>query len=292
MLLEFALIGGVLTGMYYGFLAVGLNLIFSVLRFVNLAHGAFVVLGSYLTWEIASTWHWNPLIAGLVAFPPSLLLGVVLFYLVSPTLARSADSEMLSLILFFGISQALEAITTVVFTSNRRALGNSTLGSSSVGIFGQRYPFYWVIGAAVAVPVFVGLYLYLYRSRVGLATRAVMSSPSDAASVGINVRRVSAICLGIGLFLAVAAGSLSIFIRSGTDPAQGVALTTFAFTVIVIGGLGNPISALAGGVVLGCTYSLAQAYTPSWSGVIPYALLLAVMLVRPRGIFGGQVRVA
>ena len=292
MLLEFALIGGVLTGMFYGFLAVGLNLVFGVLRFVNLAHGSVVVLGSYLTWELSNTWHLNPLIAGLIAFPPSLVLGAVIFYAVTPRLQRSSDPEMLSLILFFGIAQAIEAVTTIVFTSNRRALPESSLGASSVSILGQRYPFYWVLGAAIAVPVFGAIYIYLYRTRLGLATRAVMSSPDDAASVGIDVKRVSAICLGVGLFLAASAGSLSIFIRGGTDPAQGVAVTTFAFTVIVIGGLGNPISSIAGGVVLGCAYNLAQAYAPSWSGVIPYGLLLAVMLIRPSGLFGSQVRVA
>jgi branched-chain amino acid transport system permease protein len=292
LLFEFALMGGILTGIFYGFLAVGLNLVFGVLRIVNLAHGAVVVLGAYLAWELATALHWNPLIAMLVAVPPSILIGIVVYYGVAPRLSTAADPEMLSLILFFGVSEALEAISTIGFTSNRRSLPETTLGGLSITIFGQRYPFSWGIGAAVAIPVFVLLYFYLYRSRLGLATRAVMSSPDDAASVGIDVKRTSAICLGVGLLLAAAAGAISIFIRGGTDPAQGIALTTLAFAVIVIGGLGNPMGTLAGGLVFGIAYSFSQTYAPSWSGLIPYVLLLVVMLARPTGLFGGKVRAA
>jgi branched-chain amino acid transport system permease protein len=292
LLFEFALMGGILTGIFYGFLAVGLNLVFGVLRIVNLAHGAVVVLGAYLAWELATALHWNPLIAMLVAVPPSILIGIVVYYGVAPRLSKAADPEMLSLILFFGVSEALEAISTIGFTSNRRSLPETTLGGLSITIFGQRYPFSWGIGAAVAIPVFVLLYFYLYRSRLGLATRAVMSSPDDAASVGIDVKRTSAICLGVGLLLAAAAGAISIFIRGGTDPAQGIALTTLAFAVIVIGGLGNPMGTLAGGLVFGIAYSFSQTYAPSWSGLIPYVLLLVVMLARPTGLFGGKVRAA
>lgn len=119
-----------------------------------------------------------------------------------------------------------------------------------------------------------------------------MSSPDDAASVGIDVKRTSAICLGIGLLLAAASGAISIFIRGGTDPSQGVALTTLAFAVIVIGGLGNPMGTLAGGLVFGIAYNLSQTYAPSWSGLIPYVLLLLVMLAKPTGLFGGKLRAA
>jgi branched-chain amino acid transport system permease protein len=292
LLFEFALVGGILTGIFYGFLAVGLNLVFGVLRIVNLAHGAVIVLGAYLTWELATALHWNPLLAMLVAIPPALVLGIVVFYGVAPRLSKAADPEMLSLILFFGLSEALAAITTIGFSPNRRSLSETTLGGLSISLFGQRYPFSWGIGAAVAIPVFLLLYVYLYRSRLGLATRAVMSSPDDAASVGIDVKRTSAICLGIGLLLAAASGAISIFIRGGTDPTQGVTLTTLAFAVIVIGGLGNPMGTLAGGLVFGIAYSLSQTYAPSWSGLIPYVLLLLVMLAKPTGLFGGKVRAA
>lgn len=129
MLLEFAVVAGILFGLYYALLGVGLNLVFGVLKVVNLAHGDVVMLGSYLAFEAYDVWHLNPLWAIAIGVVPAVALGGALYAGVGPRLARAADPEMLSLVLFFGVSQVIEALATVGFGNNQRSVAASSLGT-------------------------------------------------------------------------------------------------------------------------------------------------------------------
>lgn len=289
---EYALIAGILIGFFYALMSLGLNLGFGVLQVVNIAHGDIVVLGSYLAYELASKEHVNPLISMVLAVPPAVILGLLIYYGIAPALGKSTDPEMLSLILFFGISQVIEALETVGFSNDQKTIQGGLFGNGSVHILGQDLPRYYVVAAAVSIPVLLLVFYYLYRSRLGLATRAVMSSREDAMAVGINIGRTSAISFGIALALAASAGALSNFIFGGTNPTQGVDITTTAFAVIIIGALGSPVGTVVGGVVYGLTFQFTQTYAPSWSNLVPYLLLLVVMLVKPTGLVGKRVRYA
>jgi branched-chain amino acid transport system permease protein len=288
----YALIAGVLIGLFYGFAALGLSLAFGVLRVVNIAHGDVIVLGSYLAYELSTQAHINPLFAIPISVPPAVVIGMVFYRFIAPSLGRSKDPEMLSLILFFGVSQVIEALATIGFSVNQDTLLTGPVGNGSVQILGQSFPNYYPVAAAVAVPGALLVMFYLYRSRLGLATRALMSSRADAMLSGIDVGRTSALSFGIALALAASAGALSIYVNGGVSPSQGADLTTTAFAVVVIGGLGNPAGALAGGLVFGLAEQFAQSYEPNWAGMVPYVLLLAVMLVKPEGLLSRRVRYA
>ncbi|EQD67969.1 Bacterial inner-membrane translocator, partial [mine drainage metagenome] len=150
----------------------------------------------------------------------------------------------------------------------------------------------WAVAAAVSVPVLLILFAYLGRTKLGRATRAVMASPDEAAAVGINVRTISALTFGIGVALAVGAGSLAIFMLGGVTPTEGVSITVVSFAVIVIGGLGNTLGTLVGGLVFGLASQLTLTFQPNWAALVPYALLLAVVLIRPSGILSRTRRLA
>ena len=288
----YALIAGVLIGLFYGFAALGLSLAFGVLRVVNIAHGDVIVLGSYLAYELSTQAHMNPLFAIPIAIPLAVAIGMAFYRFIAPSLGRSKDPEMLSLILFFGVSQVIEALATIGFSANQDTLLTGPVGNGAVQMFGQSFPNYYPVAAAVAVPGALLVMLYLYRSRLGLATRALMSSRADAMLSGIDVGRTSALSFGIALALAASAGALSIYVNGGVSPSQGADLTTTAFAVVVIGGLGNPAGALAGGLVFGLAEQFAQSYEPNWAGLVPYVLLLAVMLIKPEGLLSRRVRYA
>lgn len=286
MLFEYAVVSGLLFGLFYAVLASGLNLAFGMQRIVNLAHGDVVMLGGFGAWELYYGFGIPPLVAVLIVVPLAVAAGFVLYQAVSPRLRRSEDPEMLSLVLFFGVSQAIEAAAALTLSNNQRSLPSSSLAGHPVVIAGQTYPGTLVASAAVSLPVLAALFLYLYRSPLGRATRAVMADAQEAAAVGIAVKRVSSLSFGISLALAATAGVFGVFLFGGVSPSEGVGLTVISFAVIVLGSLGNPLGTLVGGVVYGVAYQLTQTYLSSWADLVPYVLLLAVMLTRPSGLLG------
>ena len=132
------------------------------------------------------------------------------------------------------------------------------------------------------------VYVYLYRTRVGYLTRAVMDNREEAIATGINVHRVSAVAFGLGL--AAAAGVFAPFMFGSITPAMGAEVTVTSFAVIVIGSLGNPLGTVLGGIVYGISYMFMQSYYSSWANLLPYVLLIAILLVRPSGLLGRRVR--
>ncbi|MHB8189705.1 MAG: branched-chain amino acid ABC transporter permease [Ferrimicrobium sp.] len=292
MLFEYAVVAGILLGIFYAWLAMGLNLIFGVQRIINLAHGDVVMLGGFATWELYYTYHVNPILSVIVVMPFAIGLGFVLHRAVVPRLSSSSDAEMLSLVLFFGVSQVLEAIASSGFGSNQRTMPATSIPSQPFHFLGQVYPAFWWLAAAIGVPVLTVFFLYLYRSSAGRQARAVMADADEAMTVGINAPRVSGLFFGVGIALAASAGAMAIFIYGGVDPTEGVAITITAFAIIVFGSLGNPFGTVVGGILFGVAFQLAQVYAPTWSGLVPYVLVLGTMLLRPQGILGKGARVA
>ena len=136
------------------------------------------------------------------------------------------------------------------------------------------------------------VYLYLYRTRLGTLTRAVMVNRDEALATGIDVHRVSAIAFGLGLALAGVAGVFAPFMFGSVTPAMGVEINVVAFAVIVLGGLGNPLGTVLGGVIYGISLLVMQTVPAlsSWATLLPNLLLIAVLLVRPQGLFGRAAR--
>ena len=159
-------------------------------------------------------------------------------------------------------------------------------------IFGQAFPAAWVVAAVTSVIAILLVYVYLYRTRLGTLTRAVMSRRDEAFATGINVDRVCAAAFGIGLGLAAIAGVFAPFMFGSVTPAFGADATVTSFVIVVLGSLGNPLGTALGGVVYGVCYMLVQTYLSSWADLLPYVLLIFILLLRPSGLLGRQVRVA
>jgi len=304
----YPLIAGILFGLYFSLVGIGLNLVFGVMRIVNLAHGDFLMLGAFVAFGVVTLAGLDPLFAVPVAFVLFVLAGLVLYRLLVPRLQRAKDPEMLSIILFFGLSQVIEAVMTIGFGTSERSIQSRELGRSvaalrmrlfggsvdtgPVEILGQSFPAAW-LAAAVTSLIAIGLvYLYLYRSRLGTMTRAVMSRRDEALATGIDVEAVSAAAFGIGLGLAAISGVFAPFMFGSFTPAFGVDATVTSFVVVVLGSLGNPLGTALGGIIYGVSYMFVQTYLSSWADLLPYVLLIAILLLRPSGLLGRRVRVA
>jgi branched-chain amino acid transport system permease protein len=285
-----AVIAGLIFGLYFTLVGLGLNLVFGVMRIVNLAHGDFLMLGAFAAFWMFRLYGLHPLVAAAVVLVVFVIVGLPIYYLVVPRLQRARDAEMLSLILFFGLSQMIEAATTIAFGTTERSIPGRVLGTGPVMVLGQRVPSAWVFGAAVSAVAVACVYVYLYRTRLGRLTRAVMVSRDEALATGIDVHRVSAIAFGIGIALAGIAGVFAPFMLGSVTPAIGADINIAAFAVIVVGTLGNPLGTVIGGIVYGVSLMLMQTYLSSWSNLLPNLLLIAVLLVRPEGLLGRQVR--
>ena len=305
-MLVYSLLAGLLFGLYFSLIGLGLNLVFGVMRIVNLAHGDFLMLGAFLAFWLFTLFALNPVAAVPIAFAAFLIVGLPLYYLLVPRLLRAKDPEMLSFILFFGLSQVIEAVTTIAFGTSERSIPGDQLGRAltavesafagrpvepgPVELFGQTFPASWVASSIVSGCAVLLVYLYLYQTRLGYLTRAVMDNRDEAIATGIDVHRVSAIAFGIGIGLAAVAGVFAPFILGSITPAMGGEVTITAFAVIVIGSLGNPLGTVLGGIIYGVSYMLMQSYYSSWANLLPYVLLVAILLVRPSGLLGRRVR--
>ncbi|HVB88875.1 MAG TPA: branched-chain amino acid ABC transporter permease [Beijerinckiaceae bacterium] len=291
-LLEYAVVGGILYGIFFSLIGIGLNLVFGVMRIINLAHGQFVMLGGFAAYVVSRIYGFNPLFGIPLAVLGAVVIGWPLYYAVVPRLQQSRDPEMLSFILFFGIAQIIEALTVFAFGADQRSLPSQALGSGSFGVFGQDFPDSWWIAVIVSAIAIFGLYLYFSRTKLGYATRAIMANRDEARATGINVDRVSALAFVGGLALAGVAGVFVPYMLGSVSPDIGASLTTTSFAVIIIGSLGNPLGTVVGGLVFGLGTMIVQTFYASWSDLVPYALLLLIVLVRPSGLLGKAVRYA
>jgi branched-chain amino acid transport system permease protein len=289
-MLSGAIISGLFFGLYFTLVGLGLNLVFGVMRIVNLAHGDFLMLGAYGAFWFFTLLGLHPFASAALMLAALLVLGVPLYYLIVPRLMRARDTEMLSLILFFGMSQMIEAIVSILFGNTERSIPARVFGVGPVELATARMPRAWVYGAAASAVCVVAVYLYLYRTRLGTLTRAVMVSREEALATGIDIHLVSALAFGIGIALAGIAGVFEPFMLGSVTPSLGVNINIAAFAVIVVGTLGNPLGTVLGGLIYGVSLMLMQTYLSSWANLLPNLLLIAVLLVRPEGLLGRQVR--
>ncbi|MGC9194500.1 MAG: branched-chain amino acid ABC transporter permease [Syntrophobacteraceae bacterium] len=291
-LFAYTIIAGIMYGIFFGLVGMGLNIVFGVLKMINLAHGDFIMLGSFLAYWLYRLLGINPLLAVPIAVAVFFLLGLPLYYAFVPRLLKSKDPEMLSFILFFGLSQVIEALVVFFFGNNQRSIPYNVFGSAGFTIFGQRFPIAGLITSLVALAAFGFVYWYLQHTRMGRATRAVMANRDEALLSGIDVDRISAFVFCMGLALASIAGIFSFFVIGASYPSMGPELTTVSFAIIVLGSLGDPLGTILGGLIYGVAVMFMQSYFSSWAEILPYVLLIAVMLFRPEGLVGKAARSA
>jgi len=276
-------VSGLLSGALYAMVALGLALIFGVMRVINIAHGPFLMLGAYTTYVLYTAVGLNP----YLTLPVSMLLLFALGALLHRTLVfRVVDApELSSLLLTFGISIAVVNLVQLAFTSDLRAVEYLT-GSWGVGrlAFSKSR----TVAFAVAAAITAGAFLFLARTKLGKAIRATSQSREVAMVCGIDVQRVHLITFGLAAALAAAGGTL-LSVIVAIQPEMGQVWTFKSFLVIVLGGAGNYPGARLGGLLLGLIEQLTSLFlTTQLTEAVAYVLLVAVLLVRPTGLLGGR----
>jgi branched-chain amino acid transport system permease protein len=277
------IISGILSGVLYSMVALGLALIFGVMRIINVAHGPLLMLGAYTTWFLYSTLHLNP----YLTVPISMAVLFVVGLAIERTLVfRVVDApELSSLLLTFGISIALVNAAQLAFTSDLRSVEYLT-GSWVVGPFALSKS--RVIAFLFAAALTGAAFLFLQHTRLGKAIRATSQSREVAMVCGIDVGAIHRLTFGLASALAAAGGAL-IAVIVAIQPEMGQIWTFKSFLVIVLGGAGNYPGALLGGMLLGLVEQLASLFlTTQLSEVVAYVLLVLVLLVRPTGLLGGR----
>lgn len=287
-----ALVVGILLGSYYGFMALGLNIIFGTMKIVNLAHGDFIMMGGLLAFFALRLLHVPIWATFFIVVPVFFAGGYILYSGLVPQINKSEDREMSSLIVFFGLSMAIEALISLKFGTSPRSLPLITLPEKHINLFGSLVTSNYIVIAIISTGISVLTFFYLYRTRIGTVTRAVMYSEEITTSLGINSKRVSRIAFSISIAIAAIAGVMWPWVFGSIVPYDGALITVIAFTIIIIGALGNPLGAILGGLIYGIIYNLTNTYYPAWSYVIIFSFLVIVMVVRPQGIFGRAMREA
>ena len=282
-LLLASLADGVLIGIVYGLAAMGLTLIFGVMNVVNLAHGPIIALGMFGVYLLFMTFGINPLLGVLIVAPLALLGGAVI-YLVAVHRVINAP-HLSSLMSTYSVNMIIIGLGTVAFTTTFRNVDYS-LGTFSLGpinVTGNR-----VVAAGIALLATALLYLFLYRTRTGKSIRAVANNRPAAELMGIPSTRMLALAFGIGTMLAAVAGGLLAMSLPFTILSGGT-YELKSFVIVVLGGLGNPLGALVGGIILGVIEGIAPVFMKaSWTPVLEFGLFIVILLFLPNGLFGAK----
>lgn len=275
------LANGLLIGGIYATLALGLTLIFGVMRVINFAHGEFMMLGGLVAYSLHDAFGISPVVALAVTIPLGALMGAAAqSTLMRPVMGRPRTAALL---VTFGLSLTLvgvaQALWGNLFRSVRYLPGSWQLA-------GVTLPRIRVVAFCLAVAVSAALYVFLRRSKYGKAIRATSQHAEVAQTCGIDVSRVRTVTFGIGGALATTAGTLLVSIGV-VYPQVGAAYLLKAFAVVIIGGLGSFAGAILGGAFLGIVESLGTQYaTSSLAQAGAFLVLIATLLFRPNGLLG------
>jgi branched-chain amino acid transport system permease protein len=278
-----AIADGILVGGVYALMAVGLTLIFGVLDIINIAQGVMVILGAYLSYELAARLHIDLFLGLLVTVPAMFVIGVVIQWAFIRPL-RGRERTSMTLLVSYAVALIIEGILYEFFGANSRQL-NASYVTSSVHVFGFYLSYIYLYGFALALALVVALYMLLYRTKFGRSVRATMQDETAARLVGINISRVAAITYGVGVAVT-AAGGMVFGATNAFNPNSGYDLISRLLAIIVLGGLGSIGGALVASIFMITLESVVDIWQPTWAIVVFYAALVLVLLIRPTGLFG------
>jgi branched-chain amino acid transport system permease protein len=277
------LLQGILLGGLYTMFATGLSLSAGVMRFINIAHGDFIVLVCFALLVLTTTLGLDPAVATLIVLPFAFLLG---FGLQRFLLQRVVgENVLLAILMTFGLSIIIENGLLEGFGANTRKLSGGWLETATVPLGqGINVGLFQVLTFITAIALVAVLDLLLYRTGIGAKIRAVSDDVAAADLIGLSSSRVYAIAMGISFVtVGIAAGFMSVW--TNFDPASGPTRLLIAFEVVVLGGLGSLWGSLAGGIVLGVAQSIGGQWDIAWQMLAGHIIFLVVLAVRPQGLF-------
>ncbi len=279
---------GVLTGGVYALMASGQTLIFGIMKVVNLAQGALVIMSAYLAYQLFTTFGLDPFLAIPVTTVVMFGVGVAIELAFIRPLRREDKSE-LSLLVTFAVALLIEGLLSITFKTTYRSI-NTGYANSSWTWFGYQITVvrFWAFGLSL---VSLGLlFLLLNRTRFGRAVRATVQNPESARLLGVDARRVSALGFGLGAATAAAAGSVYGLLYPFYSGSH-YDLISRLLSIVVLGGLGSVGGAVIGAIIVSTSSAVVAAtISPAWSEMTFFVILILVLLIRPQGLFGSVER--
>lgn len=282
-LLAQILVNGVLQGGLYAVMALGLALVWGVLNIVNLAHGAFIMLGGYASWYLYTYLHIDPFLGlpitavVMFAFGYALQRGLLNLVIRAPMFN--------TLLITFGLEVVLTDLAQLVFSADFRTI-NPPYAGNSFALGPLVLPVARLAAFSVAIILTVSMWLFLLHTRLGRAIRATAQNLVAARLHGVEPRHLYAMTFGLGIALAGMAGTLYGTV-SQINPYIGGSLTAKSFAISIIGGLENPLGVIVGGLFLGIVESLTTLYIgQTYADVASFGILVLVLIVRPGGLLG------
>jgi branched-chain amino acid transport system permease protein len=297
-----SIINGMMLGGIYALYGVGASLIWGVMKVGNFAHGAVAFLGTYFFYSLLVSFNVHPLLAMLLPLPVFFLIGMIIFETIiypSYTRIKAIDFEMGTMLVTFGLALVIESLISYIWGTDIIMIPSESIsplwGGESIRMGALFLSGQGMIALSVAIVTVILLEVFLRRTYLGIAIRAVSQNREVAATLGVKIRSIWLLSFGLTTILACAAGE-TMGLLHAFYPQGDLIWCIKAFIVVTLGGLGSVAGTLAGGLMLGLSESLATSLLPSVLGagmlsvvfrdVVALGLFFVLLIVRPQGLFG------
>ena len=277
-------VSGVLIGGLYAVMALGLSLTWGLLKVINLAHFALILLGAYVTYQLTTSTGADPLLAALVLIPALFVVGVVIQWVIE----RFQVDEFNSLLLSFGLFIIAIRLINNIWSADFRQIARdeNPYAARAVFVGDIAFPVPQLLAITAALAFAVASFFVLRHTYFGKALRALAYDREMAAAFGVNPRRIGMLAAGLASAMAAVAGVL-IGINQAVFPQLAFEWVGLNFAVVILGGIGNLLGAVAAGILIGLVAALVGvAWTPQGAPLVVFLLLIAALLFRPNGLFG------
>lgn len=276
-------VNGILLGGIYAIVGAGFSLVWGVLNIINIAHGASVMLGAYVTYVLFARVGLDPFVTIPFSMAALFALGYALQWTLINRILR--HGVFMTLVLTFGLSLFLVDLALLIFSADYRSV-TPVYSGKGLEVFGVIFPYQRLAILFIGLFLIIALHIFLNQTRLGRAIRATALNRDAAELCGVDIRRIYAFTFGIGASLAGAAGSMLAMVMT-ISPFLGNAFVGKSFVIATLGGLGTVQGALVGGVLLALAESLGGALVgPSFQHALGFAILLVVLILRPEGVLG------
>jgi branched-chain amino acid transport system permease protein len=279
------IIAGLMLGAFYAAVTAGISISFGMLDIVNIAHPAFIIVGSYIAYIVNVNLGIDPIIVSIVALPAFYALGALVYQVYYVSFEKRGQESLRGLAFFFGLLFVTEVILVLVFGVDYRSVNAIYIGPSlHIGVL--EFPYRLLVPALVAVAMFLGLQIFMGRTFIGRAVMAVSQDPQALRLMAVDPTRIKRIAFGISIATASMAGAFLIIIQP-VIPSVGRDYIGRIFAICVLGGLGSLPGTLIAALLLGVAESLTSTFFgPSWAPAVSFGILLLTLAVRPSGLLG------
>jgi branched-chain amino acid transport system permease protein len=280
-----AVVAGILLGGFYAAVALGLSITFGQLDIVNIAHPAFVIVGSYTAFILNESFGLDPILAGVLATPVFFVAGMLLYQFYYVSFERTGQESLSGLAFFFGIMFIVEVVLIIVYGVDYRLVEAEYIGKT-VHIGFISIPIRMLAPFLMASAMTLAVYFYLSRTFTGRAILAVSQDRLALQLMGADPVKIKQLALGIAVATTAVAGALLIVIGP-VEPSVGRLYIGRVFAIVILGGMGSIGGTMAAAVMIGVVESLiATFYGPSWAPAVGFTILLVTLAIRPQGLFG------